>query len=55
MGSNTYIFYTATMPWAKSNTVAIANLLNCAWKGNTCCTIDLSSIHKQVALLVLKL
>ncbi|MEG4066020.1 hypothetical protein QUA42_01485 [Microcoleus sp. Pol11C2] len=53
---NTYSFYTATtIPWAKSNTLAIANLLNCPWKANAGCMINLSSIGKYVALLVLKL
>jgi hypothetical protein len=53
-GRNTYNFYTATIPSPESNTQAIENPLNCAWKANACCIISLSSICKQVALLVLK-
>ena len=53
-GCNTYSFYTATIPSPESNTETIDNPLNCAWKGNACCIISLSSICKQVALLVLK-
>lgn len=53
-GRNTYSFYTATIPSPESNTQAIENPLNCAWKANACCIISLSSICKQVALLVLK-
>jgi len=53
-GRNTYSFYTATIPSPESNTQAIENPLNCAWKANACCIIRLRSICKQVALLVLK-
>jgi len=53
-GRNTYSFYTATIPSRESNTQAIENPLNCAGKSNACCIIRLSSICKQVALLVLK-
>ena len=53
-GRNTYSFYTATIFSPESNTEAIENPLNCAWKANACCIISLSSICKQVALLVLK-
>jgi len=53
-GRNTYSFYTATIPSPESNTQAIENPLKCAWKVNACCIISLSSICKQVALLVLK-
>jgi hypothetical protein len=54
LGRNTYSFYTATIPSPESNTQAIENPLNCAWKANACYIIRLSSICKQVALLVLK-
>jgi predicted signal transduction protein with EAL and GGDEF domain len=53
-GRNTYSFYTATIPWPESNTQEIENPLKCAWKANACCIISLSSICKQVALLVRK-
>ena len=53
-GRNTYSFYTATIPSPESNTEAINNPLNCAWKAHACCIISLRSICKQVALLVLK-
>ena len=53
-GCNTYSFYTATIPSPESNTQAIENPLKCAWKANACCIISLSSICKQVALLVRK-
>ena len=53
-GRNTYSFYTATIPSPESNTQAIDNPLNCAGKANACCIISLSSICKQVALVVLK-
>ena len=53
-GCNTYSFYTATIPSPESYTEASENPLNCAWKANACCIISLSSICKQVALLVLK-
>jgi|GEM_PF-2525727 len=53
-GRNTYNFYTATIPSPESHTQAIENPLNYAWKANACCIISLSSIGKQVALLVLK-
>ena len=53
-GRNTYNFYTATIRSPESNTQAIENPLNCAWKANACCIISLSSIYKQVDLLLLK-
>jgi predicted signal transduction protein with EAL and GGDEF domain len=43
-GRNTYSFYTAKIPSPESNTQAIENPLNCAWKANACCIISLSSI-----------
>ena len=52
-GRHIYSFYTVTIPSPESNTEA-ENPLNCAWKAKACCIIRLSSICKQVALLVLK-
>ena len=52
-GRNTYNFYTATIPSPESNT-EVENPLNSASKANACCIISLSSICKQVALLLLK-